>query len=70
MSRCPVCNGRTVSAPEGVKCMNAACEGSHLEAKDEHAVVCRCGETMSHQGEDSWGQPFYVCIRCGATKRG
>jgi hypothetical protein len=68
MERCSVCNGRTVSAPEGVKCMNSSCDGSRLQAQEE-GVFCRCGEKMSDQGEDGWGQPFFVCIHCGATKR-
>lgn len=69
MQRCPVCDGRTISAPEGVKCMNSSCDGSVLAVQEE-GVFCRCGEKMSAQGEDSWGQPFFVCIQCGATKRG
>ena len=48
--------------------MNSACAGSKLEAREE-GVICRCGEIMSYQGEDSWGQPNYTCIHCGATQR-
>lgn len=68
MQRCPVCNGRTIMVDDNYKCMNSACAGSVLLEKPE-GEVCRCGEIMSYQGEDSWGQPNYTCIHCGATKR-
>lgn len=68
MQRCHVCNGRTIMVAESYKCMNSTCEGSVLVEKQE-GEVCRCGEMMSYQGEDSWGQPNYSCIHCGATKR-
>jgi hypothetical protein len=48
--------------------MNSSCKGSEVAEKTE-GIECRCGEMMSYQGEDSWGQPNYTCIYCGATKR-
>lgn len=69
MERCPVCNGRTMMAQEGVKCMNSSCEGSKLEVPEEGIVTCRCGERMIYTGEDSWGQPNYMCMKCKAIKR-
>jgi hypothetical protein len=68
MQRCPVCNGRTIMVGEEYKCLNGQCTGSQLAAPQE-GIICRCGEPMSYQGEDSWGQPNYTCIYCGATKR-
>lgn len=69
MERCAVCNGRTIMVENRYKCMNSQCAGSRLEAERE-GVICRCGEAMSYQGEDSWGQPNYTCIHCGAVVRG
>lgn len=69
MERCPVCNGRTISAPEGIKCMNSSCDGSKLEAVSGEDQICRCGKVMTYTGEDSWGMRVYQCIYCGATKR-
>lgn len=69
MQRCSVCNGRTIQVEDRYKCMNSKCAGSLLAAGPE-GVICRCGEPMSYQGEDSWGQPNFVCIHCGATVRG
>lgn len=68
MQRCSVCNGRTILSENGYKCMNSQCEGAVL-APPVEGVICRCGEPMSHQGEDSWGQPIYLCLTCKATKR-
>ncbi len=68
MQRCSVCNGRTLQVEEGYKCMSSACAGSKMKEEVE-GVICRCGEQMSAQGEDSWGQPIFVCIYCGALKR-
>ncbi|MEM0950663.1 MAG: hypothetical protein AAGI66_00795 [Cyanobacteria bacterium P01_H01_bin.74] len=68
MQRCTVCNGRTIMVGDRYKCMKSACEGSQL-SEESTEMKCRCGETMSYQGEDSWGQPNYTCIYCGASKR-
>lgn len=68
MDRCSVCNGRTLKVDDRYKCMNSQCEGSTLEAPPE-GVICRCGEVMSYQGEDLWGQPNYVCLTCKMVKR-
>lgn len=68
MERCSVCNGRTIMVDERYKCLNSQCAGSQLTEKSDE-IICRCGEPMSYQGEDSWGQPNYTCIHCGATKR-
>jgi tRNA(Ile2) C34 agmatinyltransferase TiaS len=70
MQRCPVCNGRTILAEAGYKCMNSSCEGSRLEPQAEQdEPICRCGEKMTYSGEDSWGMRNFLCIHCGATKR-
>jgi hypothetical protein len=68
MQRCPVCQGRTLMVGSQYKCMQSSCTGSQLEISTD-AITCRCGKPMSYQGEDSWGQPNYTCIYCGATKR-
>jgi hypothetical protein len=68
VQRCAVCNGRTIMVGDEYKCMNGQCSGSQLEAPPV-GIFCRCGEAMSYQGEDSWGQPNYHCIHCGAIKR-
>ena len=68
MQRCTVCNGRTIQVGDEYRCMKSSCTGSELAAKRE-GIFCRCGEKMSYQGEDSWGQPNYTCIHCGAIKR-
>ncbi len=68
MQRCPVCNGRTIQGESGYRCMNSSCAGATPQAQQE-GMICRCGEVMSYQGEDSWGQPNYLCLSCRATKR-
>lgn len=68
MQRCSVCNGRTLMVDDRYKCMNAQCQGSTL-AEVREGVFCRCGEAMSYQGEDSWGQPNYMCLYCKTVKR-
>lgn len=69
MQRCSVCNGRMVQSELGPKCMNNACVGSQLTAPDPDVVTCRCGAAMAYSGEDSWGQPNFVCMYCGATQK-
>ena len=68
MQRCPVCNGRTLMVDESYRCMLSSCEGSRPVAVLQ-GIYCRCGEPMSYQGEDSWGQPNYICIHCKIVKR-
>jgi hypothetical protein len=68
MQRCSVCNGRTIMVEDRYKCMSSQCKGNTLEEVPE-GVYCRCGALMSYQGEDSWGQPNYTCLTCGAIKR-
>lgn len=68
MERCTVCNGRTIQVGDDYRCMKSSCTGSTIAEKPV-GIFCRCGEKMSYQGEDSWGQPNYTCIHCGAVKR-
>ncbi len=68
MERCAVCNGRTIKADGGFRCMSSSCAGSEVKVQEE-GVFCRCGQLMSYQGEDLWGQPNYTCIYCKTVKR-
>jgi hypothetical protein len=74
MSRCVVCNGRTIKTETGRKCAVATCEGAD-EARQaggeghQKQILCRCGEEMAYRGLTSYGEPRYVCMACGATTK-
>ena len=71
MSRCVVCNGRTIKTETGRKCMSSSCEGASEEAQSGHQkkIMCRCGEEMAYRGITQLGEPRYVCLACGATTK-
>ncbi len=66
MQQCEVCGGRVMQTSEGHRCMNSQCEGSK-ENKQEGVICRQCGEPMHYRGLNSWGEPNYSCLECGAT---
>jgi hypothetical protein len=61
---CPVCNGRTIKASTGVRCMKSDCEGNAKLSELEGIMCEECLTEMDFKGLNSWGEPNYTCPAC------
>ncbi|MBX2860296.1 MAG: hypothetical protein KTR14_03615 [Vampirovibrio sp.] len=66
--KCTYCGGRCLKSEEGYKCLNSQCEGSKTIMGGESGVT-HCGQTMSYTGMNSYGEPVYNCVECGASAK-
>ena len=67
MASCTFCGGsRVIRTADGIKCRDGQCEGSRTVMQP--ALACDlCGEPVTYQGLNSWGEPNYKCQDCGNT---